>query len=58
MLAQHYLKDGSGKVGTQTAAMWSGFSGFLYGAGVLTGPDGKPLTTRPDFATWFTPSDV
>ncbi|HEY0814045.1 MAG TPA: ABC transporter substrate-binding protein [Pseudonocardia sp.] len=58
MLAQRYLKNGSGRVGTQTAATWSGFSGFLYGAGVLTGADGKPLTTRPDFATWFTPSDV
>lgn len=58
LLAQRYLKDGSGKVGTQTAAIWSGFSGFLYDAGALTGPDGKPVTTRPDFATWFTQSDV
>jgi NitT/TauT family transport system substrate-binding protein len=54
MLAQRYLKDAAGKVGTQTAATWSGFSGFLYDAGVLAGADGKPLTTRPDFATWFT----
>jgi ABC-type nitrate/sulfonate/bicarbonate transport system substrate-binding protein len=54
MLAQRYLKDANGKVGTQTAAVWSGFSGFLYDAGVLAGPDGKPLTGRPDFATWFT----
>jgi NitT/TauT family transport system substrate-binding protein len=54
MLAQRYLKDPTGKVGTQTAAQWSGFSGFLYDAGALTGPDGKPLTTRPDFTTWFT----
>ena len=54
MLAQRYLKDPSGKVGTQNTAMWSGFSGFLYDAGVLAGPDGKPLTARPDFATWFT----
>ncbi len=57
LLAQRYLKDGAGKVGTQTAATWSGFSGFLFDAGALTGPDGKPLTTRPDFATWFTTSD-
>jgi ABC-type nitrate/sulfonate/bicarbonate transport system substrate-binding protein len=54
MLAQRYLKDAAGKVGTQTAAMWSGFSGFLYDAGALAGADGKPLTARPDFATWFT----
>ena len=54
MLAQRYLKDATGKVGTQNAATWSGFSGFLYDAGVLVGADGKPLTTRPDFGTWFT----
>jgi ABC-type nitrate/sulfonate/bicarbonate transport system substrate-binding protein len=54
MLAQRYLKDAAGKVGTQNVAIWSGFSGFLYDAGVLAGADGKPLTTRPDFATWFT----
>ena len=54
MLAQRYLKDAAGKVGTQTVATWSGFSGFLYDAGVLAGADGKPLTARPDFTTWFT----
>jgi ABC-type nitrate/sulfonate/bicarbonate transport system substrate-binding protein len=54
MLAQRYLKDATGKVGTQTATTWSGFSGFLYQAGVLAGADGKPLTARPDFGTWFT----
>jgi hypothetical protein len=58
MLAQRYLKDGSGKVGTQTVGTWSGFSGFLYDAGVLTGADGKPVTARPDFGTWFTQPDV
>jgi ABC-type nitrate/sulfonate/bicarbonate transport system substrate-binding protein len=58
LLAQRYLKDGTGKVGTQTAATWSGFSGFLYDAGALTGPDGKPVTTKPDFSTWFTQADV
>jgi len=41
-------------VGTQTLDKWSGFSGFLYDTGTLVGPDGKPLTARPDFATWFT----
>jgi ABC-type nitrate/sulfonate/bicarbonate transport system substrate-binding protein len=54
MLAQRYLKDANGKVGTQTAAQWSGFSGFLYDVGALSGPDGKRLTTRPDFGSWFT----
>jgi ABC-type nitrate/sulfonate/bicarbonate transport system substrate-binding protein len=58
LLAERYLKDASGKVGTQTAATWSGFSGFLYDAGALTGPDGKPVTTKPDFSTWFTQAAV
>ena len=54
MLGERYLRDESGKVGPQTAATWAGFSGFLYDTGALAGPDGKPLTARPDFATWFT----
>lgn len=54
MLAASYLRDPSGKVGPQTAEKWAGFSGFLFDSGVLSGPEGKPLATRPDFATWFT----
>jgi ABC-type nitrate/sulfonate/bicarbonate transport system substrate-binding protein len=54
MLSAQYLRDGSGQVGTQTLAQWSGFSGFLFDAGALVGPDGKPLPARPDFSTWFT----
>jgi ABC-type nitrate/sulfonate/bicarbonate transport system substrate-binding protein len=54
MLSASYLRDDAGRVGTQTEQMWAGFSGFLFDAGVLTGPDGAPLASRPDFATWFT----
>ena len=54
MLSERYLRDGSGKVGTQTLQQWAGYSGFVFDSGGLTGPDGAPLTTRPDFATWFT----
>ena len=54
MLSAKYLRDESGKVGPQTAAKWEGFSGFLVGTGTVTGPDGKPVTARPDFSTWFT----
>ncbi|MFC7658312.1 ABC transporter substrate-binding protein [Pseudonocardia benzenivorans] len=54
MLAQQFMKDPSGRVGTQTLAQWSGFSGFLFDSGALVDAAGKPLTTRPDFATWFT----
>jgi ABC-type nitrate/sulfonate/bicarbonate transport system substrate-binding protein len=54
MLSERYLRDGSGKVGPQTLQQWAGFSGFLVDTGTVTGPDGKPLTARPDFSTWFT----
>jgi ABC-type nitrate/sulfonate/bicarbonate transport system substrate-binding protein len=54
MLSASYLRDESGRVGVQTTEKWAGFSGFLFDAGVLTGPDGAPLATRPDFATWYT----
>jgi hypothetical protein len=54
MISERYLRDASGRVGPQTADMWAGFSGFLVDTGTVTGPDGKPLTARPDFSTWFT----
>ncbi len=54
MLAAEYLLDDSGVVGPQTLERWSGYSGFVVDSGVLAGPDGAPLTGRPDFSTWFT----
>ncbi|MGE0298302.1 ABC transporter substrate-binding protein [Pseudonocardia sp.] len=54
MLAASFLRDPTGKVGPQTAEKWAGFSGFLYGTGLLAGPDGKPLAAPPEFSTWFT----
>jgi ABC-type nitrate/sulfonate/bicarbonate transport system substrate-binding protein len=54
MLSEKYLRDESGRVGTQTLDKWSGFSGFLFDTGTVTGPDGKPVTAHPDFSTWFT----
>ena len=54
MLSERYLRDESGKVGPQTAQKWAGFSGFLIDTGTVTGPDGKPVTAKPDFSTWFT----
>lgn len=54
MLAARLLKDAAGKVGPQTAPIWSGYSGFVFDTGTLAGPDGKPLAVRPDFTTWFT----
>ncbi len=57
LLARSYLKNGAGKVGPQTLAQWTGYSGFMYDSGALAGPDGKPVTARPDFSTWFTNAD-
>jgi ABC-type nitrate/sulfonate/bicarbonate transport system substrate-binding protein len=54
MLSAEFLRDESGKVGPQTLEKWSGYSGFVADSGALAGPDGAPLTTRPDFSTWFT----
>jgi ABC-type nitrate/sulfonate/bicarbonate transport system substrate-binding protein len=54
MLAERYLRDESGKVGPQTLEKWTGFSGFLVDTGTVAGPDGKPITARPVFASWFT----
>jgi ABC-type nitrate/sulfonate/bicarbonate transport system substrate-binding protein len=54
MLSERYLRDAEGRVGPQTLEQWAGYSGFLVDSGVVAGPDGAPLTARPDFATWFT----
>lgn len=54
MLAADFLRDESGEVGPQTLERWAGYSGFVVDSGALTGPDGAPVTQRPDFATWFT----
>jgi ABC-type nitrate/sulfonate/bicarbonate transport system substrate-binding protein len=54
MLSEQFMRDESGRVGPQTPEKWAGFSGFLYETGTLVGPDGAPLTERPDFSTWFT----
>ncbi len=54
MLAAEYLRDENGRVGPQTLEKWSGYSGWVFDSGALTGPDGAPLAQRPDFSTWFT----
>jgi ABC-type nitrate/sulfonate/bicarbonate transport system substrate-binding protein len=54
MLADRFLRDENGRVGTQTPQMWAGYSGWVFDSGVLTGPDGAQLTQRPDFTSWFT----
>lgn len=54
-LSEHALYLGAdGRIGRQAAEQWERFSGFLFDTGLLAGPDGKPLTTKPDFGTYFT----
>ncbi|HEV2007016.1 MAG TPA: ABC transporter substrate-binding protein [Candidatus Limnocylindrales bacterium] len=49
-----YYVDASGVVGRQTLEQWTGYSKFLFDHGLLTGPDGKPLASPPDYASLFT----
>jgi len=54
LISKAYLLDGAGHFGTQTLAQWTGFSQFLYDAGVLTNASGKVLSQPPDYAALFT----
>jgi ABC-type nitrate/sulfonate/bicarbonate transport system substrate-binding protein len=49
-----YLVDSNRVVGRQTLAQWQGYSDFLYRAGLLTDPAGKPLASPPDYGALFT----
>jgi ABC-type nitrate/sulfonate/bicarbonate transport system substrate-binding protein len=54
LAAKKLYVDAAGAVGPETLTTWNASSGYLYDLGVLAGPDGKPLTARPDFSTYFT----
>lgn len=54
MLAEKYMRDDAGHVGSQNLAEWTEYSKFLYDNGVLVGPDGSPLPEEPDWSTYFT----
>lgn len=54
MLAEKYMKDESGTVGGQDLDTWSKYSQFLYDNGVLVDESGNPLSTEPDWSTYFT----
>ncbi|MBJ8348083.1 ABC transporter substrate-binding protein [Antrihabitans sp. YC2-6] len=53
-LAEKYMLDSSGQVGTQTLEQWTGFSRFLFQNGVLVDEAGNTLTSEPDWSTYFT----
>lgn len=52
LLAAEYLRADDGTVGTIDPARFAGYADFLFDKGLLTGPDGDPLTTRPDWSTF------
>lgn len=54
MLADRYMKDPSGTVGTQNLDEWTAYSKFLYDNGVLADESGNPLQSEPDWSTYFT----
>lgn len=49
-----YLQDPGEPVGLIDDAMFANFNRFLFKAGILRGPDGKPLGVMPDLSNWFT----
>lgn len=54
MLSDGYLTDDAGQVGTQTEETWQRYGRLLVDNGLLDGPDGRPLTTEPDWTEYFT----
>jgi ABC-type nitrate/sulfonate/bicarbonate transport system substrate-binding protein len=49
-----YYVDANGQVGRQTLETWTAYPRFLYEHHLLTGPDGKPLSSSPDYGALFT----
>jgi len=58
MLAERYLRDAAGGVGRIDDAQFAGYADFLFDRGLLSGPDGDPLTTRPDWSTYHVRLDA
>ena len=49
-----YYKGVDGKIGPVDAAIWKKYGSFLYSSKLLTGDDGKPLASEPDWNNFFT----
>jgi ABC-type nitrate/sulfonate/bicarbonate transport system substrate-binding protein len=49
-----YFGTSSTPLGKIDAAVWKAYGGFLFSNGLLTGPDGKPLATEPDWSAYYT----
>jgi len=54
LLAQGgYYTGASGKIGPVDPAIWKNYGSFLYSSKLLTGADGKPLASEPDWAAFY-----
>ncbi|CAB4613129.1 MAG: ABC transporter permease [Actinobacteria bacterium] len=49
-----YLKNKDGKFGVINGEEWAKFGDFLFDNKLLTGKDGKTLTQKPDWSTFYT----
>lgn len=49
-----YMTTASGQVGTQSAAKWEAYGEFLYSNKLLTDSAGSPLTSKPDWNSYYT----
>jgi ABC-type nitrate/sulfonate/bicarbonate transport system substrate-binding protein len=49
-----YYEGLDGKIGPVDAAIWNKYGSFLYSSKLLTGDDGKPLASEPDWNSFFT----
>jgi len=54
LLGSDYYLDGDGVFGPQTLERWTEFPRFLFENGLLTGPDGDPLSEELDYEALFT----
>ncbi|MCD0449481.1 ABC transporter substrate-binding protein [Actinocorallia sp. API 0066] len=50
----NYLRDAKGNIGYQSPAFWDAYGNFLYDNGLLVDADGKKLTAKPDWSTYYT----
>ncbi len=54
LAAGRYYQGASDAIGPVDESVWNNYGNFLYDSKLLTGKDGKPLTARPNWSTFFT----
>jgi len=53
LVAGHFLEAADGTIGRMDPARMTAVGDFLYKAGMLKDEDGKALTAKPDFASYY-----